>query len=252
MPTWPVWPSRLSRREAATPWLLWGLPVGLGMVAASVFLARPEIDLSVARAFYAPGAGFVGDRLCGVRALREAFKAPYFGTIVLCLVGLVQVLRGRTQWLQLGKAQWLFLAACLVAGPGLVANLVFKDHWGRARPQQIVEFGGSKAFTSPLVITSQCPRNCSFVSGEASSMYVTFYAAAALLPQWSVALAIAGTVGGMATGLVRMSQGAHFLSDVGFGGVFMAVTVLALRALMLRADPAPRAQPSPRAPGPRR
>src|SRR5690606_16584088 len=121
---------------------------------------------------------------------------------------------GRRRWLGLDKAHWLFLAACLAAGPGLVANLVLKDNWGRARPKHVVEFGGTKAFTPPLVIAGQCPRNCSFVSGEASSTCLPLDAAAALFPQWSVPLVIAGTVGGLATGLVRMSQGAHFLSDI--------------------------------------
>jgi lipid A 4'-phosphatase len=142
--------------------------------------------------------------------------------------------RGRPQWLGLGKAHWLFLAACLAAGPGLVANLILKDQWGRARPSQVVEFGGTRAFTPPLLIANQCRRNCSFVSGEASSTFVTLYAAAALLPQWSVALVVGGTLVGLATGLIRMAQGAHFLSDVIFAGVFMALTVLALRALILR------------------
>ena len=160
----------------------------------------------------------------------------YFGTIALCLAGLALTGVAGRNGCSLGSRQWLFLAACLAAGPGLVANLVFKNQWGRARPAQIVELGGTKAFTPPLVIADQCRRNCSFVSGEAASTYVTFYAAAALVPQWSAALVIAGTVGGLATGLIRMSQGAHFLSDVVFAGVFMALTVLMLRRLILR-DP---------------
>lgn len=221
------------RRGGWVAWLPWGLPVAVGMAAAAVFLAVPEIDLAVARRFYAPEAGFVGQRLAWVQTLRWVFIVLYFGTIGLCLVGLTLIWRGRPQWLHLGRAQWLFLAACLAAGPGLVANLILKDQWGRARPRHVMELGGSKAFTPPLVLSSQCRRNCSFVSGEASSTYVTFYAAAALIPQWSATLVIAGTVGGLATGLIRMAQGGHFLSDVVFAGVFMALTVLVLRALIL-------------------
>ena len=225
-----------GRRPGGRPmWIVWGLPVAVGAIAAAVFLAVPEIDLAAARAFHAPDTGFVGRRHGWVEALRQAFVVLYFGTIALCLAGLALTWRAR-RWLSLGSRQWLFLALCLAAGPGLVANLVFKNQWGRARPAQIVEFGGVKAFTPPLAIADQCRRNCSFVSGEAASTYVTFYAAAALVPQWSAALAIAGTLGGLATGLVRMSQGAHFLSDVVFAGVFMALTVLMLRRLILR-DP---------------
>lgn len=219
--------------------LPWGLPVAVGVVAGAIFLAAPAIDLDVARAFYAPGAGFVGRGVGWVEAVRQGFVALYFGTIALNFVGLAQTWRGRAQWLRLDLARWLFLAACLAAGPGLVANVVLKDHWGRARPSQVAELGGAKAFTPPLVIARECPRNCSFVSGEAASTFVTLYAAAALVPQWSVALVAVGTVAGLATGLVRMAQGAHFLSDVVFAGVFMALTVLALRALMLRRAPGP-------------
>jgi lipid A 4'-phosphatase len=215
--------------------IAWRVAVIAGLAAGALFLAFPQIDLAVARLFHAPEGGFTGQRLGWVRALRQAFVVLYFGTIALTLAGLVLTWRWRPHWLQLGRVHWLFLAACLAAGPGLVANLVLKDQWGRARPKQIVEFGGTKAFTPPLLVASQCPRNCSFVSGEAASTYVTFYAAAALVPQWSVPLVVAGTVGGLATGLVRMAQGAHFLSDVIFAGVFMALLVLALRGLILGA-----------------
>jgi lipid A 4'-phosphatase len=214
--------------------ILWGLPVATGVVAGTVFLAVPEIDLDVARVFHAPETGFVGRRLFWVEALRQAFVALYFGTVALAIAGLALTWRARPAWLRLSSRQWLFLAACLATGPGLVANVVFKDRWGRARPSQVAEFGGAKAFTPPLAIAGQCPRNCSFVSGEASSTYATFYAGAVLVPQWSLALVVVGTLGGLLTGLIRMSQGGHFLSDVIFAGVFMALTVLAMRRLLLQ------------------
>jgi lipid A 4'-phosphatase len=46
--------------------------------------------------------------------------------------------RGARTWLRLAFRQWLFLAVCQAAGSGLVTNLVFKDHWGGARPKQVV------------------------------------------------------------------------------------------------------------------
>ena len=55
-------------------------------------------------------------------------------------------------------------------GPGLVVNGVLKAFWGRARPSQILEFGGAAQFTPPVQIADQCARNCSFVSGEASGV----------------------------------------------------------------------------------
>src|SRR5262245_61682414 len=112
--------------------LVWSLPVAIGIAAGAVFLAVPEIDLAVARLFLAPDAGFVGMRLGWVRALRVAFILLFWSAIALCLAGLFWTLwRGRPQWLRLARAEWPFLAACLAAGPGLVANLVLKDNWGR-------------------------------------------------------------------------------------------------------------------------
>jgi lipid A 4'-phosphatase len=117
-------------------------------------------------------------------------------------------------------------------GPGLVANLILKDQWGRPRPKHVAEFGGSKTFHPPILMSKQCPRNCSFVSGEASAMYIPFFAAAAMLPASAPVLVATGTVMGLAAGAVRIAQGGHFLSDVIFAGVFMALTVLAVRWLM--------------------
>jgi lipid A 4'-phosphatase len=96
----------------------------------------------------------------------------------------------------------------------------------------VAEFGGEKLFTPALVPSRECQRACSFVSGEAASTFVAFYAAALVIPRWSLLLVAAGTVGGLATGLIRVSQGAHFLSDVIFAGVFMAATVLIVHRLM--------------------
>jgi lipid A 4'-phosphatase len=224
-------PGRGVRNASASVWIV---TLAVGIAAGIAFLAVPGIDLVVSRALYSPAAGFIGRNAFGVDAVRQAFVVLYFGTLALGIAGLALTWLSRPHWLGLGKVQWLFLLACLATGPGLLANLVLKDHWGRARPRQVVEFGGSKTFTPPLLPANQCPRNCSFVSGEAASTYVVFYAAAALFPQQATALILAGTLGGLATGLVRMSQGAHFLSDVVFAGVFMALTVLLLRWLILR------------------
>jgi lipid A 4'-phosphatase len=203
-------------------------------LATLLFLGNPDIDLAASRLFYAGNAVFVGQHLAWVDALRDAFRGLFIGAIAFCVAGLLLTWQVRPQWLHLRKLHWVFLAACLAVGPGLVANLILKDHWGRARPRQAVEFGGTKAFTPPLLPARQCPRNCSFVSGEAASTFVVPYALAILIPRWSVVLVTAGTAGGLAAGVVRMAQGAHFLSDVVFAGVFMALVVLLLRALILR------------------
>jgi lipid A 4'-phosphatase len=219
--------------EQVHTWL-WSAAIGVGLGAASLFLLFPETDLAVARIFHSSDEHpFVGQHAGFALFLRWFFVFFYFSCVGIAILGLaITIARTRT-WVGLTLGHWLFFAVCLGIGPGLVANVVMKDQWGRARPSQVVEFGGHKLFTPALIPARQCARNCSFVSGEAASIFVVFYAAALMLPRWSLALVAIGTFGGLGAGLVRMSQGAHFLSDVIFAGVFMALTALAIHKLLL-------------------
>jgi lipid A 4'-phosphatase len=114
------------------------------------------------------------------------------------------------------------VTASLVLGPALTVNSVFKEHWDRARPGQIVNFGGDKKFSAAWVISDQCKRNCSFTSGHAAagfSFVVGFFVSRAAIWLWL------GVVSGLSIGLARIAVGAHFLSDVIFS--FFAVYLVA-------------------------
>jgi lipid A 4'-phosphatase len=209
----------------------------LAAVLGILLVSWPEIDLALSRAVQlcpgAPNNAPWCEADPTVAGLRSAFMLL---TVVISAAVLFGT--GRTIWQQgglvgLAQARWCFLAAMLAIGPGLVANVILKDNWGRARPRHVVEFGGTKHFTPPLVPVSECARNCSFVSGEASSAYAPFFAAALLLPQFRVALIAGGALSGLAAGLIRMSQGGHFLSDVLFAGIFMALTASVLHILFI-------------------
>jgi len=214
---------------------LWFYACGFGLLATLVFLTFPKIDLGISSAFHARNGTFSGQSLRWVQALRGSFSGAFYLFVGVSLAGLVLTRYRARKWLTLDDKQWLFLAMCLSLGPGILANVVLKDHWGRARPKQVVEFGGAKMFTSPMIPTDQCANNCSFVSGEAAAIFMPFYALGLIVPQWTAALLAAGTVCGFAAGFVRIAQGAHFLSDVIFAGVFMAVTAgLAYRAMFGR------------------
>lgn len=199
-----------------------------GVAAAFLFLASPQIDLAVSQVFYVGHGRFAGHGVHAVGIVRNLFMALYVVAVVATIVGAVVALGKEKRWLGLGATQWIFAALCLSVGPGLIANGVFKENWGRARPTNVLEFEGAKPFTPALIPTRNCERNCSFVSGEASSMFALFFAAAALFRRRPRVLAGAGIVVGGLAGLLRIMQGAHFLSDVVFAGVFMALTVTTL------------------------
>lgn len=204
----------------------WAAIVGVG--AGTFFLLYPEVDLNVAEWFYVGDRRFTGEGSTLVPFVRYIFMGGYVAVCCLAVAGIAMTWRWPPRWLSLDVMQWMFVALCLALGPGLVANVIFKDNWGRARPKQVLEFDGAKPFSPALVRAQNCHRNCSFVSGEASSTFVMFFAAAALFRRRFGMLTGAGIVFGGLTGLMRMAQGAHFSSDVIFAGVFMALTVAAL------------------------
>jgi lipid A 4'-phosphatase len=217
------------------PASLWFYVCAFGLLATMVFLWFPKIDLSISGAFHVRSGTFSGQSLQWVQALRGSFTGAFYLSVAISLAGLVLTRNRTRRWLSLDDKQWLFLAICLGMGPGVLANVVLKDHWGRARPKQVVEFGGAKTFTPPIIPTDQCANNCSFVSGEAAAIFMPFYALGLIVPQWTTTLLVAGTVCGIAAGFVRVAQGAHFLSDVIFAGVFMAMTAgLIYRAMFGR------------------
>lgn len=212
--------------------------LGLGalvcLVAGGVFFSVvPKIDLAASALFFDPQRNAFVGTAAPVEALRDVFKLVYIAASAFALAGFAAAQIVARRWLGLDPAKWLFLCLCLVMGPGIVSNLALKDQWGRARPKQVVEFGGDRVFTPALVPAKQCDKNCSFVSGEASSIYMVFFAASFLSRRRTKQLIVAGIVAGSTAGLVRMSQGGHFLSDVIFAGIAMALTATALHQLFL-------------------
>ena len=200
-----------------------------GVVLAGVMLSSPGIDLTLAAALQDACVGHErADGWCGGAAVnvpRQFFMSLY---VLGCVAGgllAAAALVARKRWTALDQARCWFFVAVLAVGPGLVANVTFKDNSGRARPRQVVELGGTRQFTPPLLPASECSRNCSFISGEASSMFALFLGPALLLPGLRLTLLGTGLAFGTLAGFVRMLQGAHFLSDVLFAGVFMAITV---------------------------
>jgi lipid A 4'-phosphatase len=109
-----------------------------------------------------------------------------------------------------------------------------KDHWGRARPIDVTEFGGAYHFTPWWDPRGDCPENCSFIAGEPSSAFWTLAPAALAPPQWRL-LAYGGALAfGVAVGLLRIGSGGHFFTDVVFAGVFIFLLIWAMHGLLFR------------------
>jgi lipid A 4'-phosphatase len=190
----------------------------LVVLAVLVFTAAPQIDLAVAGWFY--HGEFSNDA-----TLHFIFRAVYWITdalAILLVAALIAVLVRKRPVFGLDRLATTFLIVSLAIGPGLVVNSALKDHWARARPSQVVEFGGAKQFTPALLPADQCDRNCSFPAGHpAIGFYFLSFALliAATRPRRIV---FGGAIlAGSLLGLMRIAQGGHFLSDVVFSGLIV-------------------------------
>jgi len=205
----------------------------LGLLGALVFAAFPQIDLSLANFFYVGDNSFFFSRGTTGNALREVIRWAFILACIAAFVGFGFMAFASRRLLGLGFAAWIYIILCAALGAGLVANTLFKDQWGRARPNQIVQFGGTKQFTAPLTRTDQCARNCSFVSGEAASIFVIGFAIALLAERARRRrLFLAALAAGSFAGFLRIGGGGHFLSDVFFAAIFMAFVARGLYWLL--------------------
>ena len=188
------------------------------LVLCGGLVLLPGIDLWAAGLFYDPARGFTLSGWPPFRVLHAA--SPYLVAAVIVAGAALLALgaRGRPRWVRAGA----FVLLALAVGPGLVVNVVLKDHWGRARPAQIAAFGGDKRFTPAFVPSDQCSSNCAFPAGDpAVGFSLVSFGLLATAPRRRRSVIGAALVLGAAIGVARMAHGAHFLSDVIASGFFV-------------------------------
>lgn len=186
-----------------------------------LFLFLPTLDLAFTDLFYSPSAGFAHDGAAWERVLYESVDwivgIAVAGSIGVLLIDAIR----KGPFRHRGRVAALLLVV-LAIGPGLIVNGILKEHWGRARPRDVTQFGGDRSFTPALVIADQCERNCSFSAGHPSAGFALAALGYATLSRRRRWLAIgAATCFGLLVGLARVAAGGHFLSDVLFSGLIV-------------------------------
>jgi lipid A 4'-phosphatase len=202
---------------------------GLFALALAFFLLLPQSDLVTSSWFYVPGRGFVWGDWPPVIFLYHVVPWITWGALAIAAVAAIWLFLADQPLWRLDRKAVVFLVASIALGPGLFANMLLKDHWGRARPTQIEAFGGDREFTAAPLPAAECATNCSFVSGHAALGF-SLVAFAFLLPRGrSRRATIAAALGvGALIGFGRILQGAHFLSDVVFAGLLVYGTTALL------------------------
>jgi len=194
---------------------------------AAVAILFPGIDLAVSALFYTPGEGFL--------ERDSAFAALVHGSTgwLLLVVNPILValwLARRRGWL--GRARpsgpdLAYLLLVLALGPGLLVNVLLKEHWGRARPIDCQEFGGTQVFTPAFLPSDQGGR--SFPSGHAAGsaywVVVVLILASRRRGLW-LGVALGYT---LLVAWARLAAGGHFLSDILASWGILALLAYGLR-----------------------
>lgn len=184
---------------------------------AVLFVAFPEIDLAASRVFYDDGKwAFSGGNWPLFELLYRGTPRAGQALLVILLGGLLLGGIKRLGWLHARRTTFGFLLAAALLGPVLLVDAALKDGWHRARPATVAEFNGPLKFTPAFVVSDQCPKNCSFVSGHVATaafvMAFGWLGAPAVRRRWLLASLATATL----LAVVRMTAGGHFLSDTIF------------------------------------
>lgn len=206
---------------------------GLVLVTTPIILAlHPAWDIAVSAVFYQEGSGFPAARHMLWIGLHNLALYGGWGLGILLLLGTLISYARRQSFLMLRPAAWLFLLLALLLGPGLIANIVFKDHWGRARPNAIHEFAGNANFSPAFVPSNQCDHNCSFIAGDPSFGFALTSLAYVVAPARRRRFFWLGMGAGLILGLDRLVMGAHFLSDIAAAALFMLISGAVLHTIL--------------------
>ena len=151
-------------------WIDFVLPFFI-IVLLTIVLSLLKADLEIEKWFYSPDAGWFLRQKLPWTVLYDYGMIP---ALLLCLVGFLFFVMSFFQKACLPyRKTGLFLVLVMILGPGLVINTAFKDHWGRPRPFDIVNFGGVEQFRH-VWEKGQSGMGKSFPSGHASVGFFLF------------------------------------------------------------------------------
>jgi lipid A 4'-phosphatase len=204
-------------------WLDFLVPAIILAVTTILFRIFPW-DIQIEKHFYMPGSGwFLRDK-----TIWNIFY--HFGNIPALLMGLSALFLLAYSFQKLGMIQYrklgVFFIMLMIIGPGLVVNTFLKDHWGRPRPRDIVEFGGKAQYEKVLSI-DKSSHGKSFPSGHASMgfyLFAPFFTFRRKHPVRATLFLILGIAMGGMMGMARIVQGGHFASDVIWSGGLVYLT----------------------------
>ena len=215
----------------------WLLLFAIFALTYLIFTVLPEIDIWISSIFYSQVSGFWLDQIYGLQLLRKIILLLVNGLFIFALIFYLASFIHK-QYFGIPRQVWLFITFIYILGPLILVNGVLKSTIGRARPSDILEFGGEKIFTPVFEFTDQCETNCSFVSGEGSSA-AAFYLSILILIRYLPFNNFIRLLHWLAFGIailglgLRVVKGRHFLSDSLFAVLFIIIIACLIHPIIL-------------------
>jgi len=191
------------------------------LALVTILFRVTDLDLELQNLFFVQGKGWAyGD-------LNPWYFLYHYGNIpaISIAAGSFLVMAGSfrlPQFVHL-RRKALFLILLMLIGPGLIVNVIFKDHWGRPRPRELKMFSGQERFV-PVWEKGVSASGKSFPSGHASMGFYLlspYFVLRKRSRRWAMFFLGLGLSYGALMGLGRMIQGGHFASDVIWSGGFV-------------------------------
>lgn len=185
------------------------LVLGASLAVALLPVIWPQLDIAVAAYFLQDAPPINPAQWLWVELVNEYVPDIFRSLALLSLAGWIVIsLLRRSRRVGIALA---FVGIALTLGPGF-STWAVKEHTLRARPFDVVQFGGNREFTPALVQAQQCSDNCAFTSGHVACGF--FFVSLMLLdPRRRWRWIAGGLVAGALVSVARMSVGAHWLSD---------------------------------------
>lgn len=191
----------------------------------------PWLDITIENYFYQHGNDPATHFMTG-RVIQFMYDK---GALILTIIGSLSL---PLLLFKKFRKPMMVILLTLIVGSGFVTHALLKDYWGRPRPKQIENYGGSqlyRPFWSPNFFHQPEPSK-SFVCGHCSVGFL--FLSLIILGQryrnrivfWSGI--IFSLLFGVGLSLTRMAQGGHFFSDCLFTAFVMWTVALMMNWLV--------------------
>lgn len=180
-----------------------------------------DLDLWISGHFFVPGEGWVYKDMQLWRLLHDYGPFPAILLATSALIVFIASFRSRV--LVVYRKPALFFVFLMLLGPGLIVNVIFKEHWDRTRPRNVQEFSGPHPFYY-VWQKGMIGNGRSFPSGHAAMGFflcAPYFVLRKTSQKWAYLFLIVGICCGLTIGLARIVQGRHFASDVIWAGGFV-------------------------------